>query len=128
VPTDRTNDEKQIQMAVSATFSTTFVPTDIRLGTTIEMPAPPLAGPGEGPAEASDQIIESLPLVVQDESLAEASDGIDEWVRDIRDSTARTLELSKRLDDLLARPIRWYHRDGVEKGTAVKSAPDCEEH
>jgi hypothetical protein len=36
------------------------------------------------------------------------------------------LELSKRLDDLLARPIRWFHGDAVDKSTAVKSEPDCE--
>jgi hypothetical protein len=125
---DRTNNDKQIQIAVSATFSTKLVPTDIELGTTIEMPSPPLAEPGEGPAEASDQISESPPSAEQDESSAEANDGIHERVRDIRDSTVRTLELSKRLDDLLARPIRWFQRDPVEKGTAVKSEPDCEEH
>jgi hypothetical protein len=31
-------------------------------------------------------------------------------VREVRKSTARTLELSKRLDDVLARPIRWFDR------------------
>jgi hypothetical protein len=49
-------------------------------------------------------------VVEQDENLADAKDEIDELVRHARDSTARTLELSKRLDDLLNRPIRWFHR------------------
>ena len=110
------------------------------------MLAPPVAHSDESPAEANDEIAESPafvepdeslmstdeiaespPLIEQDESLPEANDEIDKWVRDARDSTVRTLELSKRLDDLLARPIRWFHRDAVDERTAVKSEADYKE-
>jgi hypothetical protein len=106
------------QQTVSATFLATLVPTDIQLGTPVETPSPPLAEPDL--AEAFEEISASLPLperdesladsVEQDESLTDAKDDIDELVRDVGGSTAKTLELSKRLDDLLARPIRWFHR------------------
>jgi len=128
---DQTNNKQHVQMAVSAKFTTTLVPTEIELGTPVKTASPPLAEPGANSVETIEEISEPLPLlerdneslaevrdtiteprsvVEQDENLADAKDEIDELVRHARDSTARTLELSKRLDDLLNRPIRWFHR------------------
>jgi hypothetical protein len=114
--TEHPTDNKQL--TVSATFLATLVPTNIELGIPVETPSPPLVEPDS--AEAFEEISASLSLperdesladsVEQDESLADAKDEIDELVRDIGGSTAKTLELSKRLDDLLARPIRWFRR------------------
>jgi len=50
--------------------------------------------------------VQSPPMVEQDDSVPRAEDKVDDWVREVRKSTARTLELSKRLEDVLARPIR----------------------
>jgi hypothetical protein len=88
---DKKDYQEQIQATVSATFAAPLVPTDIELG---------------------DAVIEvqSPPLVEQDDNVSAAEDKIDDWVREVRKSTARTLELSKRLDDVLARPIRWFDR------------------
>jgi hypothetical protein len=102
-----TYNKQQIQMAVRATFWTTLVPTDVELGTSFEMPTPPLAEPNQRSAGANEDFAQSLPLVEHDESLIETHDEISDWVREIRASMARTLELSRRLDDLLALPIRW---------------------
>ena len=114
--TEDSTDNKQ--QTVSATFLATLAPTDVELGTPVESPSPPLAEPDS--AEAIEEISASLPLrerdesladsVEQDESLADAKDEIEELVHDVAGSTARTLELSKQLDDLLARPIRWFQR------------------
>jgi hypothetical protein len=83
--------QEQIQTTVSATFAAPLVPTDIELGdATIEVKSPP--------------------LVEQDDSVPAAEDKIDTWVREVQKSTARTLDLSKRLDEVLARPIRWFDR------------------
>jgi hypothetical protein len=114
---DQINNKQQIQMAVRATFSTTLVPTDIELGTTVEMPSPPLAEPDESSTEANDIIAEAPPLAEHDDRPVEAKkDEIIKWACEVRDSTARTLELSKRLDDLLARPIRWFQGDADDNG------------
>lgn len=128
---DQRNNKQHVQMAVSAKFSTTLVPTDIELGTPVEIASPPLAEPDASSVEAIEEISESPPLsgqddqssagvkdtitesrslVQQDENTADAKNEIDELVRDVRNSTTRTLELSKRLDDMLARPIRWFQR------------------
>jgi hypothetical protein len=123
---DQTTNKQQIQTAVRATFSKTLVPTDIELGTAVEMPSSPLTEPDESSAEANDIIAQAPPLAKHDENPVEAKDEVAKWAYEVRDSTARTLELSKRLDDLLARPIRWFHGDAVDKSTAVKSEPDCD--
>jgi hypothetical protein len=83
---DKMDHQEQIQTTVSATFEAPLYPTGIGLG---------------------DAAIE---LVEQDDSVPAAEDKVDDWVREVRKSTARTLELSKRLDDVLARPIRWLDR------------------
>ena len=114
---DQTNNKQKVQMAVRATFSTTLVPTDIELGTTVEMPLPPLTEPDESSTEANDTIAQAPPLAEHDENPVEAKDEIAKWAYEVRDSTARTLELSKRLDDVLARPIRWFHRSTDTKET-----------
>ena len=85
---DKMDHREQIQTTVSATFAAPLVPTDIELGAAVLSP----------------------PLVEQDDSVPAAEDKVDDWVREVRKSTARTLELSKRLDDVLARPIRWFDR------------------
>jgi hypothetical protein len=105
-----TSKKQQIQMTVSATFSTALIPTDVNLGTTVEAPMRPLAEPGETPFEANDELAGSLSLVKHDERLIETRDEFAEWVGEVRASMARTLELSKRLDDLLALPIHWFSR------------------
>ena len=135
---DQTNNRGKIQMPVSAAFSTALVPTEIELRTAIEMPlapqdesltgakgeiadAPPLVEQVEGLAEITDEIIDSPPSVGRAQSLVDAKDEIAVWVREVSDATARSLELSKRLDDLLARPIRWFHADPDDKRTALDS-------
>jgi hypothetical protein len=112
---DQTNNKRQIKMAVSATFLTTLVPTYIELGTTVETPTPPLPEPDESSVEENGELAESLPIAEHDESLVETQDEIADWVREARASMARTLELSKRLDDLLALHIRWFRDDAVGK-------------
>jgi hypothetical protein len=112
---DQTNNKRQIQMAVRATFLTTLVPTDIELGTTVETPTPPLAKPDESSFEENGGLSQSLPLVEHKESLVETQDEIADWVREARASMVRTLELSKRLDDLLALHISWFRDDAVGK-------------
>ena len=101
-----TSNKQQIQMTVSATFSTALIPTDVNLGTTVEAPMRPLATPDE--TEANDE--RSLSLVKHDERLVETRDEFADWAGEVRASMARTLELSKRLDDLLALPIDWFSR------------------
>jgi hypothetical protein len=91
VTEDKMDRQEQIQTTVSATFVAPLVPTDIELG------------------DAAIEVL-SPPLVEQDDSAPAAEDKVDDWVREVRKSTARTLELSKRLDDVLARPIRWFDR------------------
>jgi hypothetical protein len=95
---DKIDHQEQIQTTVSATFAAPLVPTDVELG---------------------DAAIEALspPLVEQGDSVPAAEDKVDDWVRQVRKSTARTLELSKRLDDVLARPMRWFHRSADIKET-----------
>ena len=88
---DKTDNQEQIQTTVSAMFAAPLVPTNIELG------------------DAAIEVL-SPPLVEQDDSVPAAKDKVDDWVREVRKSTARTLELSKRLDDVLARPIRWFDR------------------
>jgi hypothetical protein len=83
--------QEQIQATISATFAAPLVPTDIELGA------------------AAIEVL-SPPLVEQDDSVPTAEDKVNDWVREVRKSTARTLELSKRLDDVLTRPIRWFDR------------------
>ena len=95
-------------MTVSATFSTALIPTDVNLGTTVEARMRPLATPDETPFEANDA--RSLSLVKHDERLVETRDEFADWAGEVRASMARTLELSKRLDDLLALPIDWFSR------------------
>ena len=106
--------------------------------------APPLPEHDENLVEAKDEIAEVPSWVEHHESLAGASrevaqepallendknpletrDEIAKWVCEVRNSTERTLELSKRLDDLLARPIRWFHESAADKSTAVQSEPN----
>jgi hypothetical protein len=88
---DKMDHQDQIQTTVGATFAAPLVPTNIEFG---------------------DAVVEvqSPPLVEQNDSVPAAEDKVDVWVREVRKSTARTLELSKRLDDVLARPIRWFDR------------------
>jgi hypothetical protein len=105
-----TSNKQQIQMTVSATFSTALVPTDVNLGTTVEAPVPRLAEPDDTPFTANDEIAQSLSLSQHDERLVETPDEFADWVGDVRASMTRTLELSKRLDDLLALPIDWFSR------------------
>ena len=93
---DKMDHQKQIQTTITATFAAPLVPTDIELG------APAIE-------------VSSPPLVEQDDSVPRAEDKVDNWVREVRKSTARTLELSKRLDDVLARPIRWFDRSAHTK-------------
>jgi hypothetical protein len=88
---DKKDHQEQIQATISATFAAPLVPTDIELG------------------DAAIEVL-SPPLVEQDDSVPTAEDKVNDWVREVRKSTARTLELSKRLDDVLARPIRWFDR------------------
>jgi hypothetical protein len=88
---DKMDHRGQIQTTVSATFAAPLVPTDIELG-------------------AAAIEVQSPPPVEQDDSVTAAEDKVDNWVLEVRKSTARTLELSKRLDDVLARPIRWFDR------------------
>src|SRR5262249_52234659 len=114
---DETNNKR-------ATFSTTLVPTDIELATTIEMCSAPLAEPDQNSPEAKDKIAEAPPLVEHDEIEVETNDKIAKWACEVRDSTARTLEMSKRLDDVLARPIRWFHRSPDNKETKVTEPAD----
>jgi hypothetical protein len=104
-----TSNKQQIQMTVSATFSAALIPTDVNLGTTVEAPMRPLA-PDETPFEANDELSRSLSLVRHDERLVETQDEFADWAGEVRASMARTLELSKRLDDLLALPIDWFSR------------------
>ena len=105
-----TSNEQQIQMTVSATFSTALIPTDVNLGTTVEAPMLPLAEPDETPFEANDELARSQSLMKIDERLVETQDEFADWVGEVRASMARTLDLSKRLDDLLALPIHWFSR------------------
>jgi hypothetical protein len=102
-----TGNKQQIQMTISATFSTALIPTDVELSTTVEAPMRLLAEPDEGPFEANDELVS---LVKHDERLVETQAEIVGWVREVRASMARTLELSKRLDDLLALPMHWFSR------------------
>jgi hypothetical protein len=88
---DKMDHRGQIQTTVSATFAAPLVPTDIELG-------------------AAAIEVQSPPPVEQDDSVTAAEDKVDNWVLEVRKSTARTLELSKQLDDVLARPIRWFDR------------------
>ena len=97
-------------MTVSATFSTALIPTDVNLGTPVEAPMRPLVEPDETPFEANDELAGSLSLVKHDERLVETQDEFADWVGEVRASMARTLDLSKRLDDLLALPIHWFSR------------------
>ena len=97
-------------MTVSATFSTALIPTDVNLGTTVEAPMRPLVAPDETPFEANDELVRSLSFVKRDEKLVETQDEFADWVGEVRVSMARTLELSKRLDHLLALPMHWFSR------------------
>ena len=68
---DKKDHQEQIQATVSATFAAPLVPTDI---------------------ESGDAAIEvqSPPMVEQDDSVPRAEDKVDDWVHEVRKSTART--------------------------------------
>jgi hypothetical protein len=102
-----TKPEEQIQTALGAHFSASLVPSSVEVTANTEVWSPPLV-----------ELKEAAGQVQQDETA--------ERVREIRASAARTLELSKQLDEVLSRPIRWFHRDPDDKSAAIESEPVCD--
>ena len=65
---DKMDHQEQIQTTVSATFAAPLVPTDIELG-------------------AAAIEVQSPALVEQDDNVLAAEDKVDDWVREVREST-----------------------------------------
>jgi hypothetical protein len=101
-----TKSEEQIQTALGAHFSASLVPSNVEVTANTEVWSPP--------------------LVELEEAAGQVQDETAERVREMRASAARTLELSKQLDEVLSRPIRWFHRHPDDKAAAIESEPVCD--
>ena len=83
-----------------------LVPSNVELTANTEVWSPPLVEPEDAARHVQDQTAER--------------------VREVRVSAARTLELSKQLDEVLSRPIRWFRRDPDDNATAIEPEPVCD--
>ena len=101
-----TKPKEQIKTALGAHFSASLVPSNVEVTANPEVWSPP--------------------LVELEEAAGQVQDETAERVREMRASAARTLELSKQLDEVLSRPIRWFHRDPDDKAAAIESEPVCD--
>jgi hypothetical protein len=92
--------DKQIQAPLGARFSGRLVVTNIEM--------------------TSHTLARAPPLLQHEKTIERVQDEVVDQVQSVLASIARTLELSKQLDELLSRPIRWLYPDPDDKPAAIE--------